>query len=937
MSKIEVAGWASAARIAALHACGILDTPAEDEFDDLALLAAEICDTPIALISFVERDRQWFKAVVGVETRETAAGDSFCVHAIAADDFLMIPDTHLDPRFIDNRLVVDMDLRFYAGMPLRDVEGHILGTICVLDRRPRILSAVQIRALERLARQVMRMIALRRTLQTQREADARFRNMADHAPVMMWVTEPDGRCSYLNRQWYAFTGQDEANALGFGWVDAVHPDDHAATHDAFVAANAAHEPFRMEYRLRRADGVYRWAIDAAAPRFDPDGKWLGYVGSVIDIDDRREAEQALRDSEAYVRLLLDSTAEGFYAVDRDGRTTLCNPAFLAMLGFDRDEDVLGQRLHGIIHHHHPDGTPYAVEHCPIHRCARNGSPAHVMGENFFRADGTVLPVEYRVHPILRDGQVEGAVCTFLDVTARRAAETALRDSEARLRTLNADLERRVMDRTRERSRTWLVTPDLLSVIDRDGKLEAINPAWTTTLGWSEEELLAFPAFTMLHPDDLSASRAAFMGLTGEHALVGLENRLVHRDGSHRWLSWTIVPESGRFYCTARDITQDKARQAELELAQDALRQSQKLEAMGQLTGGVAHDFNNLLTPILGGLDMLQRQGVGTERHQRLIAGAIMSAERAQTLVQRLLAFARRQPLTPSAVDVGALIGGMAELIASTSGPQVRLRLDCAPGLPAATADANQVEMAILNLAVNARDAMPDGGTLTIGAVAETVGAGHRSGLPPADYVRLTVCDTGIGMDPDTIARAIEPFFSTKGIGKGTGLGLSMVHGLAAQLGGALVIASRRGLGTRIELWLPVSGASATPVADAHRALPDRAAGIALVIDDEDLVRSSTADMLADLGYSVLEADSAEEGLARIDDGTPVDLVVTDHLMPGMTGVALARRLRTTHPALPVLIVSGYADVDSLDPDLPRLAKPFRQADLATTVATLRTA
>ena len=923
------AATADAYRLAALQACRILDTPPERDFDDIAALAADLCDTPIAFVSFVEGDRQWFKATVGLNIRETPARDSFCIHAIAADDFLMVPDTRLDPRFVDNPVVIANGLRFYAGMPLRTPEGHVLGTICVLDVRPRTLAPAQIRALERLAHQVMRLIDLRRALRTQTETDARFRNMADHAPVMMWVTDADGRCTYLNRLWYDFTGQAESDALGDGWLDAVHPDDRGAAGDAFRAANAGHHAFRVEYRLRRADGRYRWTIDAASPRFDADGHWLGFVGSVIDIDDRREAEQALRDSEAYVRLLLDSTAEGFYAVDTDGRTTLCNPSFLTMLGFADEAEVIGRRLHDVIHHHRTDGSLYPAAACPINRCARDGTPAHVTDENFFRVDGSAIAVEYWVHPIVRQGRCEGAVCTFLDITARRAAETALRD-------LNADLERQVIDRSRERGRTWAVTPDLLSVIDPDGRVRAVNPAWTRTLGWAETDLLGTDLFALIHPDDLADSRAAFDGLRRDIAMVGHEHRFRAADGHHRWLSWTVVPEGGRYYCTARDITADKARQAELERAQDALRQSQKLEAMGQLTGGVAHDFNNLLTPIIGGLDMLQRHGFGTERQQRLIAGAMQSAERAQTLVQRLLAFARRQPLMPSAVDMKALIDGMADLIVSTSGPQVRVQIDVAAGLPAATADANQVEMAILNLAVNARDAMPGGGTLTIAATAEVVRGPHRSGLPPARYMRLAVSDTGMGMDEATIARAIEPFFSTKGVGKGTGLGLSMVHGLAAQLGGALTIASRHGFGTRIELWLPLSAAAAVPALPADGpVLRHPAAGTALVVDDEPLVRLSTADMLSDLGYTVLEAASAEDALTLLIDGVAVDLVVTDHLMPGMTGVTLARTIRSGWPGLPVLIVSGYADVGSLDPDLPRLAKPFRQAELAAVVHGLR--
>ena len=383
----------------------------------------------------------------------------------------------------------------------------------------------------------------------------------------------------------------------------------------------------------------------------------------------------------------------------------------------------------------------------------------------------------------------------------------------------------------------------------------------------------------------------------------------------------IVPE-------AIDITE--RRQAE-----EALRQSQKLEAMGQLTGGVAHDFNNLLTPIIGSLDMLQRHRVGDERERRLIDGALKSAERAKTLVQRLLAFARRQPLQPSAVDVAGLVEGMGNLIGSTTGPQIKVVTEARGDLPHALADPNQLEMALLNLSVNARDAMPDGGTLRITVSCETLGPLHPAQLPPGDYIRLSVADTGIGMDDRVIARAIEPFFSTKGVGKGTGLGLSMVHGLASQLGGALTISSKVGVGTNIDLWLPVTEApSAADILVAESIGEQGHHGTALLVDDEELVRASTAHMLAELGYRVVEASSADEALRVIAREPALDLLVTDHLMPGTTGADLARAVQGQRPSLPVLIVSGYADADGIAPDLPRLTKPFRQDELAAKIAAL---
>jgi signal transduction histidine kinase/CheY-like chemotaxis protein len=385
----------------------------------------------------------------------------------------------------------------------------------------------------------------------------------------------------------------------------------------------------------------------------------------------------------------------------------------------------------------------------------------------------------------------------------------------------------------------------------------------------------------------------------------------------------------------QDLSAQKQSEREREQLREDLRQSQKLEALGQLLGGVAHDFNNLLTPIIGSLDMLDRRGARDDREQRLMEGALQSADRAKALVQRLLAFAHRQPLQLLDVDVGSLVTGMVDLIATTAGPQIKLIVDVAPKLPLAKADFHQLEMALLNLVINARDAMPDGGTLTISLASETLLSGHQSKLAPGRYVRLSIADTGAGMDKETVARALEPFFSTKGNGKGTGLGLSIVDGLMSQCGGALALKSELGLGTNVELWLPMSAElseSAEPTLAA--AAEPKAVGRVLLVEDEDFVRISTADMLSDCGYEVVEAASAEEALALLERELPVDFLVTDHLMTGMTGVDLAHAVRERRPGTLVLILSGFSEADAIAPDLPRLLKPFRQSELSASLADL---
>jgi CheY-like chemotaxis protein len=301
-------------------------------------------------------------------------------------------------------------------------------------------------------------------------------------------------------------------------------------------------------------------------------------------------------------------------------------------------------------------------------------------------------------------------------------------------------------------------------------------------------------------------------------------------------------------------------------------------------------------------------------------------------VQRLLAFARRQPLQPVPVDVAKLVNDMGDLVSSTIGPQIRVTVETPENTPHARADAHQLEMAILNLAVNARDAMPEGGTLRISAGPEAIRPGHRSGLRTGHYIRLSVADTGTGMDEATLARATEPFFSTKGVGKGTGLGLSMVHGLASQLNGAITIQSRLGLGTNVELWLPQSAALADRIEANHDIEIAAANGTALLVDDEELVRMSTADMLHELGYDVVEAVSGEDAMRRVNSGAHFDLLVTDHLMPGMNGADLAIAVRSLRPGMPILLVSGYAENDGVNPTISRLAKPFRKDELEASLA-----
>lgn len=370
--------------------------------------------------------------------------------------------------------------------------------------------------------------------------------------------------------------------------------------------------------------------------------------------------------------------------------------------------------------------------------------------------------------------------------------------------------------------------------------------------------------------------------------------------------------------------------AERELAFAQLHEAQKLETLGQLTGGVAHDFNNLLTPITMVLDrLLRRGGEIDERNYRLIESALESAGRAKTLVQRLLGFARRQALQTRPVDLADLLEGMRDLIASSLGPTIELRMEWAPALPCALADPNQLELALLNLCVNARDAMPAGGVLRIEVSLDDGASRDRLGAQSGRFLVLAVEDDGAGMDEDTLRHAVEPFYSTKEIGKGTGLGLSMVHGLASQLGGGFHLTSTPGKGTRAELLLPVAeeGEATTRqprIEQVEHTIPPLSI---LLVDDEHLVRNATAEMLRDLGHSVHEESNAQAALGRLG-GMPIDAVITDYKMPQMDGAEFAARIREQRPDMPVLLITGYAGTEEPPYPLPRVDKPFRRSDLA---------
>ena len=660
-----------AQRLAALARYAILDTPREEDFDDIVELASEICGTPIAVVNLIADGRQWFKAEVGLGVRGTPLGISFCGHALHEDEFMLVPDATEDPRFDRNPLVTgEPGLRFYAGALLKTREGLPLGTLCVLDHRPRTLTEQQIRALKRLARQVMSQLDQRRAEAALRESERRLATLVGNLPGMAYrcpAAEP-WPVTYASGGALDLTGRSAADFMAgkLTWRDLIHPDDAEAVVAEVDAAVKERRPFEMAYRIRHADGSTRWVLD----------RGLGV-------------------------------------------------------------------------HDEATGEPVAIE---------------------------------------------GFVG---DLTRQREAEEHLRD-------LNATLEGRVADAVAERAR-----------------------------------------------------------------------------------------------------------------AEEALRQSQKMEAVGQLTGGVAHDFNNLLTIIRSSADLLRRPDLPEERRRRYVDAIADTVARASKLTGQLLAFARRQVLTPEVFDAAARVEAVADMLRTIMGARVRIETDVAREPCFVEADASQFETALVNMAVNARDAMDGEGALAV-RVWEVSGMpairGHRGGA--GRFVAVSLADTGAGIAPDKIGQIFEPFFTTKGIGKGTGLGLSQVYGFAKQSGGDVAVESRIGQGTTFTLYLPRAerdaAVEASPGAQVAAAAADESGRgcRVLVVEDNAQVGGFSTQILQDLGYETTWAANAGEALILLGQGggRQFDAVFSDVVMPGMSGVELGHEVRRRCPGLPVVLTSGYSQV-----------------------------
>jgi PAS domain S-box-containing protein len=706
--------------------------------------------------------------------------------------------------------------------------------------------------------------------------------------------------------------QVEAGIHSGTFFAVIHPEDVARIRLAVGGMRRGAELFLKEFRVLHADGSVRWVHARGRSHFDDDGQTSGFGGLILDITEQKRIEEQLR---------IAQTAGGvgtFEHIDGFG-TVAVSEQFCRLLGLQPSRNLPVHTVNAVVH----------GDDAPIIDGALNRKPGASSEIEFrvIRRDNGQLRWLKRRGEFVRDVETSGIryIGVIYDITSAKAVEE-------QLRRLNDTLETRVEERTRERDKIWQLSQDLLGIADSRGVWLSINPAWTRTLGWRDNEIIGRNSEWLEHPDDHNATRDQWERLAQGGSTAEFQTRFRTRDGQYRSLAWTAVPDEGLVYCVARDISDRLERDQTLARAQEQLRQSQKMEAIGQLTGGIAHDFNNMLTGVTAGLDLIRRRlNAGrTDDLDRYLDAASTSAWRAASLTHSLLAFARRQSLDVKPQNVNDLISGLEQIMTRTLRETITFKMDLHSDLWLALTDANQFENALLNLVINARDAMPEGGLLTVATTNGQFRAPDSTdrGEDATDYVIISVSDTGSGMSADVIAKAFEPFFTTKPIGQGTGLGLSMIYGFVKQSGGQVRISSEVGKGTTVRMYLrralQKDQPSATPTeTDAPRGRGETV----LLVEDDASVRLILTEVLTELGYQYIEAKDATSALPHLESSRRIDLLVSDVGLPNMNGRQLAEIARQFRPGLKVLFITGYAEQATvrsgfLAPGMEMISKPF---------------
>ena len=733
-------------------------------------------------------------------------------------------------------------------------------------------------------------------------SEERFRSFAENSANVLWIADPEGgRLEYLSRAYERIWGDRRElvmDDLG-RWASLVHPEDRARA-GAAMPRLLAGETHTVEYRIVRPDdGSVRHIRDTGFPIREEGGRLLRLGGIAQDITDEHAREEALRASEEQFRVVAQATPNHVWAARPDGHLHWFNDPVYAYSGA-RAGDLDGSAWSSIVH---PDDREAAA------RAWLHSLDAGADYETEFRirrADGAYRWFLIRGKPVRgSDGSVTGWVGTNTDIDDRKR-------TMADLVLFNEALERRVAERTAEHDRVWRNSRDLLVVLDAGGVFQAVNPAWSVILGYDPAQVVGRHFSHFVWPEDAASTQGAVEAAAAAKDLTSFENRYRHADGTPRWISWHSSVEGGLIFGYGRDVTTEKEKSAALAQAEDALRQSQKMEAVGQLTGGVAHDFNNLLTIIRSSVDFLRRPDLAESRKVRYLDAVSDTVDRAAKLTGQLLSFARRQALRPEVFEVGERLRAMAEMLDSVTGARIGIVTELSSGPCHICADVSQFETALINMAVNARDAMFGEGTLALRlACGVPMPAIRGHAAAPGAFAAISIADTGCGIAADVLGRIFEPFFTTKEVGKGTGLGLSQVFGFAKQSGGDVEVESVPGQGTTFTLYLPETAPA--PVQEQRSIGEPAASGgsgqrVLVVEDNVDVGRFATQ-ILQDLGYETTWATNGREALEHLGaDGSGFDAMFSDVVMPGMSGIELAQEVRRRMPGLPVVLTSGYSHV-----------------------------
>jgi len=915
-----------AGRVEALRSYRILDTPAEERFDDLARLAAYVCVTPIGLIGFIDSFREWFKSRVRWEVSEIPREISFGAHAITQPDVLIVSDTLEDKRFAKNQLAAQAGVRFYAGLPLLTPEGYALGTLSVMDYAPRALTEEQTRILWALARQVMAHLEDQRDLSSNpgRKSYERYRRFFESSVVGFYRTTLDGQVLDCNPAFVRIMGyasREEllaCHALEFYFSASERQDFLEQCRSLGSLTN-------FPSRLRRKDGSPVWVLENVEPVLGQDGAPTMIEGTLLDISQQKfaeaahnQAQRALEDSETRYRRLFETAKDGILILDfKTGQIADVNPFLIEMLGYTHSEFV-GKKLWEIGPFRDISASRSAFSELQTKGVIRyEDLPLETK-------DGRRINVEFvsNVYPVNGTQVVQ---CNIRDITERVRAEAAVKISETQHRSLIEGAAHGICRATLE------------------GRFVEVNPALVAMLGYSSaEEILKLSM-----AQDVFAEPEEGLRLMHKWQLTGtIEEEVQWRRADQRLITVQLNvrvlggdQKMAGLEVIAVDVTERRA-------LGEQMRQALKIEAVGQLAGGMAHEFNNYLGIVLGYSELLLEEADATEGLRRNVAEIKAATQRAASLTRQLLALSRRQVLEPRVLDINAVVWETHKLLRRVIPENIDLVPVLEPNLQPVKVDPAQVQQIIINLVVNARDAMPQGGKVVIETANVELDeeyAGRHIEVQPGRYVMLAVSDNGSGIDEATQARIFEPFFTTKQEGKGTGLGLSTVYGIVRQSGGHITVESALREGTRFRIYLPPTAVTELKVEDAAPPLQTEVlagTGTVLVVEDEPPLRRLICVCLEKRGYTVLAAEDGTEAI-RILESNPgkIDLVVSDIMMPKMNGLELRKKAILLRPEMRFLFISGYAEdtigrTVHLPQDAGYLDKPFLRIELERKVREL---